>query len=126
MAKNERLSILKMIESGRLTAEEGLGLLEALDSPRQGGPAGGANDSRRVRLVVTELGSGRRRAQLNVPVSLVDMVLRLTARVAGRPGPDGGGFDPRSIAAAVHKGSGGRILDLTDDIENVHLEVFVE
>ncbi len=128
--ENEKLSILKMVESGRITAEEGLRLLAALEAPKR--PEGG-RDSREVsrgphhlRILVTELSSGRRRADANIPMPLVDLALRLAARsansirVAGRP------IDPEEILRAAHEGSIGRVLGVTDDDENVKVEFFLE
>jgi hypothetical protein len=127
MTDTERLSILKMIEAGRLTADEGIRLLDALDtSKREPGEKSG-REPQRLRVVVTELGSGRRRAQASVPLSLVEVGLRLAARgvtgvvrIAGQP------VDPATILDAVRSGTQGRILDIVDDQENIKAEVFLE
>lgn len=129
--ENDKLSILKMIETGRVTADEGLRLLEALEAPKREDGGRGARESargpRRVRILVTELGSGRRRADANLPMPLVDLALRLAARganssirIGGRP------VDPEDILRAAHEGIRGRILDIIDDAENVKVEVFLE
>lgn len=121
---NQKLSILKMIESGRVTAEEGLKLLDVVDGPRRR-PL--SRDFRRVRILVSELGSGRRRAQANLPLSLVDLGLGLAARaanrsisIAGRP------IDAQDLRDAIRTGGPGRILEFSDDEENVRVEVFIE
>lgn len=133
MAENDKLSILKMIETGRITADEGLRLLEALEAPqREGQPRPGRHgredlpEPKRVRIQVSELGTGRRRIDANLPMPLVDLALRLATRsarsinVAGRP------IDPDEIWRAAHEGARGRVLNLEDDDENVKVEVFVE
>jgi len=122
--EREKLTILKMIEEGRVTAEEGLRLLEVLEGPERPSPP---REPRRLRLTVTELGTGRRRVQLNVPVSLVDLGLRVAARSANRFMRVGGHqIDLEAVAAAIREGGVGRILDLTDEVENVRVEVFLE
>jgi hypothetical protein len=124
MESDERLAILKMIEAGKVTAEEGLRLLEALGRSRRGSAR---PDPRHLRLLVSELGTGRRRAQLNVPFSLVEIGLRLAARGMSRTVRLAGQeMDVESLAAAIRDGGPGRVLDLTDDVENVRVEVFVE
>jgi len=122
--EQEKLAILKMIEKGRVTAEEGLRLLEVLEAPERPSPP---REPRRLRLTVTELRTGRRRVHLNVPVSLVDLGLRLAARTANRFVRVGEHeIDPEAVAAAIREGGVGRILDLTDEVENVRVEVFLE
>ena len=121
---DEKLSILKMIESGRVTAEEGHSLLAALDSPKR---EASGSAPRRFRVLVTELGTGRRRANVQVPISLVDLVLRLTPRSADRTvGIFNQRVEVETLLDAVRSGVVGRILDMSDDSENVRLEVFVE
>lgn len=127
MVENEKLSILKMVASGRLTAEEGLRLLEALGPPKRQEDEGGARPARRLRVTVTELGTGRRRAQANLPMPLVDLALRFVARSAGSfVNVAGHRVDADTLLEAVHDGTPGRVLDLVDDRENVKLEVFLE
>jgi len=120
----EKLSILKMIEEGRVTAEEGLRLLEALDTPRRG-PARPA--ARRLRVRVSELGTGRTRAQVNIPLDLVDLGLRWAARSVNRRIRIGEiEIDPKRLSAAVRRGDVGRLLDYTDDDENARVEIILE
>lgn len=127
MAENEKLSILKMIESGRLTADEGLRLLEALDGPKREPGTRGGREANRLRIMVTELGSGRRRAQANLPMALVDLALRLAARSADNSlNIAGQRLDLAAVLEAMHSGTLGRILDIVDDRENVKVEVFLE
>ncbi len=127
--EDERLSILKMIETGRVTAEEGLRLLEALDAPRReaGEREPRPREPRNVRVLVTDLASGRRLSQAAVPVALVELALRLATRGASRSVSIGGKpVDAGLVLEAVRRGADGRILDLTNDEENVRVEVFLE
>lgn len=122
----EKLSILKMIASGRVTAEEGLRLLDALDGPRREA-APQPREARRLRVVATDIATGRRRAQVNVPVGLADLVLRLATRYAcGSFRVAGEDIDPKTVLAAIHDGTLGCVLEATSPEEGVKVEVFVE
>jgi len=123
--EEERLSILKMVEEGRVTAEEGLKLLNALDPPRRGEMRLRA---RRLRVRVSELGSGRTRAEVNIPIELAELGLKLAARLLNRGVIRVGrrAVDPEELAQAVRHGELGRVLGYTDDDENARVEVFLE
>jgi len=57
----------------------------------------------------------------------VDLVLRLTPRSADRTvGIFNQRVEVETLLDAVRSGVVGRILDMSDDSENVRLEVFVE
>ncbi|MEI7646059.1 MAG: hypothetical protein WCJ55_17455 [Chloroflexales bacterium] len=76
---SERNRILKMIESGQVSADEAAQLLDAL------GPAPRPADrqhARMVRVRVTNLHTGSQTANVTIPVSLVNVGLRLGARLA--------------------------------------------
>ncbi len=121
-----------MIETGRLTAEEGLRLLEALNAPKREpggrGEAGQTREPNRVVIHVTELGTGRRRVQADLPMALVDLGLRALARSANRSTINIAGepIDPEALRQAARSGARGRVLYLVDDQENVKVEVFLE
>jgi len=117
-----------MIQTGRVTAEEGLRLLDALDRPARSPSRGvGRSQARRLKLLVSELGTGRRRTQINIPIALVELALRMaarsgnrTVRLAGRE------IDPETLFSAIRTGNHGLVLDLVDDEENIKVEVFLE
>ena len=77
----ERLQILKMIENGRISAEEGARLLEALEKsmPKEGSDQG-STPRRWFRVRVTDMRTGKRKAVVNIPLGLVDVGLKLGAR----------------------------------------------
>jgi len=130
--ENQRLTILKMLERGRLTAEEALRLLEALDATGGTGRhrvrgAAAAGPAPRLRLSLVELDTGRSRAEAVLPASLVEFFLRLgllgpggTFRVAGQR------LSGDLLLDALREGATGRILAVTDHDQNVRVEVFLE
>jgi hypothetical protein len=117
----ERLKILKMIEDGKITAEEGAQLLAALaDSRRtQPLPAGGA---KWFRVRVTDTATGKARVNVNLPMSLVNVGLKMSARFA----PNLDQEQLAVIAEALKSGSLGKIVDVVDEEAGEHVEVFIE
>jgi hypothetical protein len=124
MASNEeRLKILKMIDEGKITAEEGAKLLAALSESRKGArkvsirtSAGGA---RWLKVRVTDMVSGKAKATVNLPLGLVDAGLNIASKYA----PDVA-FD--ELVEAINAGAEGKIIDVYDEEDGEHVEIFIE
>ncbi|RKZ18822.1 hypothetical protein DRQ18_08145 [bacterium] len=71
--KEEKLRILKMVEEGKITAEEAERLLAALEKPQVSGTKAGW-------LKVRVWEKGKEVVKVNVPISLVKAALRLGGR----------------------------------------------
>lgn len=120
----ERMKILKMIEEGKLSAEEGTKLLAALSvkrplPPRAPGMPGGA---KWLRIRVTDTRSGRSKASVQIPLALVDAGLKIGAHFA----PEVEGVDMSNVMEALRSGMTGKIIDVTDDEDGEHVEIYVE
>lgn len=124
-SSEERMKILKMIEEGKLSAEEGTKLLAALSNkrvptpPRPPGLSGGA---RWLRIRVTDIRSGRSKASVQIPLALVDAGMKIGAHFA----PEVQGVDMSNVMEAVRSGMVGKIIDVTDDEDGEHVEIYVE
>jgi len=119
----ERMRILKMIEEKQVTAEEGVKLLAALKTA--GPDMQGQRDaprSRWLRVRVTDRGTGRSKVNVNLPLCLIDVGLKMGARFA----PDMADIDWNAIQAAIREGLQGRIIEVEDDADDERVEVFVE
>lgn len=120
----ERMKILKMIEEGKLSAEEGTKLLAAL-SERRGPPPrtpGMPGPARWLRIRVTDTRSGRSKASVQIPLALVDAGLKIGAHFA----PQVEGVDMSNVMEALRAGVTGKIIDVTDDEDGEHVEIYVE
>jgi hypothetical protein len=117
----ERLKILKMIEEGKISAEEGAKLLSALG---QGSAGGGraSGPARWLRIRVTDTRTGRSKASVQIPVALVDAGMKIGAHFA----PEVEGVDMSNVLAAMRSGMTGKIIDVTDEQDGEHVEIFVE
>ena len=120
----ERMKILKMIEEGKLSAEEGTKLLAALNvkrptSSRATGMPGGA---KWLRIRVTDTRTGRSKASVQIPIALVDAGLKIGAHFA----PEVDGVDMSNVMEALRSGVTGKIIDVTDEEDGEHVEIYVE
>ena len=124
----ERLQILKMIQEGKITAEEGAKLLQALRAGGKGDkgppnrPVMGTRDRRWLRVRVTDTRSGKNKVNVNIPMGLVNVGLRMGARFA--PNIDSVNYD--DLMTAIKSGQSGRVLDVTDEEAGERVEIFVE
>ncbi len=122
----ERMKILKMIEEGKISAEEGAKLLTALSEPHRG-PGGpsvprGTGSARWLRVRVTDIATGRAKAAVQIPIGLLDAGMKIGAHFA----PEMEGVDMGQIMEALHSGMTGKIIDATDEEDGEHVEIFVE
>ena len=122
----ERMQILKMIEEGTISAKEGAELLRALDKgkPRSQAPEPlkGSSNPRWFRVRVTDMENGRNKVNVNIPVGLVNVGLKMGARFA----PEVEGVDFEEIMEAIRSGQQGKIMDVTDEEGGERVEIFVE
>ena len=66
----DRMRILKMLEEGKINAEEAAKLLEALGGRAETGPAGKGERARWFRVRVTDTKTGRKKVNINIPLGL--------------------------------------------------------
>ncbi len=123
-SSEERMKILKMIEEGKITPEEGARLLSALSDGRQSSPfAGrGPGGGRWLRIRVTDIATGRSKASVQIPLGLMDAGLKIGAHFA----PEVEGVDMSNVMDAVRSGMTGKIIDVTDEEDGEHVEIYVE
>ncbi len=120
----ERVKILNMVAEGKLSAEEGAQLLKALQtaSGRAQAVGGGPGEPRILRVRVTSTESGRVKANINIPMSLINVGLRMGARFA----PDLEGLDFEEVMEAIRHGQRGKIIDVEDAEDGERVEIYVE
>ncbi len=124
----ERMQILKMVENKQITAEDAAKLLATLESQDRKSdtavpPPSPATQGRWFRVRVTDLKTGKRKVNVNIPLGLVDVGLKMGAKFA----PAGlEGLDMNQIMAAVKSGGEGKIVDVENEDESEHIEIFVE
>jgi len=119
----ERLKILKMIEEGKISAEEGAKLLGALNEsrkpPRKSSLRETTGGARWLKIRVTDMVTGKSKATVNLPLGLIDAGLNIASKYA----PDIA-FD--ELIEAVNAGAEGKIIDVLDEEDDEHVEIFIE
>ena len=123
----ERMKILKMIEEGKISADEGSKLLAALSDSRRGVPApprpsGAGGSARWLRIRVTDVRTGRSKASVQIPLALVDAGMKIGAHFA----PEVEGVDMSNVMDSIRMGVTGKIIDVVDEVDGEHVEIFVE
>jgi SHOCT-like protein len=122
----ERMKILKMIEEGKISAEEGAKLLAALSdnrhTPTPPMPPRGPGAPRWLRVRVTDVNTGRSKATVQIPLGLLDAGMKIGAHFA----PEVEGVDMKELMDALRSGMTGKIIDVIDEKDGEHVEIFVE
>ena len=121
----ERLKILTMIQEGKITAQEGLDLLNTLTetaAPTHEEGVSGRRPARWLRVRVTDTNSEKTRVNVRLPVSLMNAGVKMGAKFA----PEVEGMDMGVILNAIKDGELGKIVDVYDDEDGEHVEVFLE
>jgi hypothetical protein len=117
---DERNHILYMVETGKVTAAQAAQLLDTLELEPERPRVQSRNRSARVR--VTNLASNRQKVNVTIPVSLIQVGLRLGTRLA----PQLSGSALEDLLRAIESGATGRLLDLQDLEEGERVEIFAE
>lgn len=124
----ERKRILKLIQEGKITAEEGEKLLNALgssdsSSKRRPTPAQRSGKTARwVRVRVTDVATGKTKTTVNIPLGLIDWGLQIGAQYA----PEVGGLDLNQLSEMLDEGTMGKIVDVINEEDGEHVEIYVE
>lgn len=126
----ERLKVLKMVQDGKITAEMAAELLKALDSTskkkeaedKNSIPFSGRNSGRFFRVRVTDTDTGRTRVNVRLPLGMVNAGMRMGMRFS----PEVEGLDATRLAEALASGETGQIIDIYDDEDGEHVEVYIE
>jgi len=120
---DERMKILKMVEDDKLSVEEASRLLNALSrGSSDTRPATQEGDSKWMRIRVTDLDGGRAAVNVNLPMRLVSVALRLGAQFI----PEEEDINLEELAEALQAGLTGKIVDVIDEEEGRQVEIYVE
>jgi len=130
VSTEERMRILMMIQEGKISAAEGARLIEALDDLSQPTPPSpptlrgyeSGKKPRYLRVLITDTDTGKARVNVRLPVSLINSGMRMGARFA----PEIEGLDMEDLNAWMNSGEIGQIVDIFDEEDGEHVEVFLE
>jgi hypothetical protein len=124
-SSDERMLILRMVEEGKISAEDATRLLGALGTeeseaqPEMPEPEPmPMNNGRQLHVRVSSGATGREKVNVNIPLGLVDFGLRFVPRNSK--------VDAVAIREALRSGMTGRIVDVVDEEKGDRVEVFIE
>jgi hypothetical protein len=127
--ETEKLKILQMIQSGKITADQGIELLNACSTSESNtaglsaaSSGGRAPSAHWVRVIVTDMTSGKRRVNVRMPAGLVNTGTKFGARLS----IDRQNLDPAILRESIRSGKIGKILDVADDDEQERVEIYLE
>ena len=125
VTSEERMKILKMISDGKITAEEGSRLISTLSqrSETASKVAKRSLSNQMLRVRVTDMSTGKTKVNVNVPMKLVDAGLNIAAQ-----------FTPEmenaqmmeAVKEALAENMSGKIVDVVDEEDQEHVEIFIE
>jgi len=128
----ERLKILEMLQDGKINAEQAEGLLQALGEDKQGVDAadpekgmfsgGERGEKRWFRVRVTDTDTGKTRVNVRMPLGIVNAGFKMGRRFA----PEIEDLDISELMEMIRDGAEGRVVDVYDDEDGEHVEVFIE
>jgi hypothetical protein len=111
--------VLNMIAEGKINADEGLKLLQAMRSPRD---VVSTANNRWLHIRVSDLKSDRQRVNINLPTSWIEAGLKIGRNFA----PELKDVDWQQISDAMKSGNAGRLLEVEDLDDNQRVEIFVD
>ena len=118
MTEPDRTQVLKMVEAGQISPDEGIRLLNS--TIRSMPMADLANRWLHVR--VTDTSTQRPKVNVNLPLAWVAVGLRIGSHYS----PELKNLDLNEILEAIRSGSQGRIVEVEDAEDGERVEVFIE
>ena len=121
----ERLRVLKMLEDGKISAEEATQLLQAITSGGKGAGSGRASSGREprwLRVRITDTTTGQNKVSVNLPMGLVRTGIKMGARFV----PTDSEVDYDEIIAAIEGGETGKIIEIVDEEQGERVEIYAE
>ncbi|MBN2503602.1 MAG: hypothetical protein JXB38_22695 [Anaerolineales bacterium] len=116
----ERLKILQMIQDGKITAEDGAKLLAALtEGGRRQRPISRQTEARYMRVRVTDMVTGKTKVSVNLPLGLVGAGMNIASNFVPEMGIE-------DLSDAISAGVTGKIVDVIDEEDGEHVEIFIE
>jgi len=121
----ERMKILNMIREGKISAEEGAQLLSALgdsEKPARAQSTRASGEPRWFRVRVTDLVNGKTKVSVNIPFGLMEWGMQIGAQFA----PEVADLDFEQLKEMLESGVEGKVVDVIDEEDGEHVEIFIE
>jgi len=116
----ERMRILKMLEEGKINADEAAKLLAAVET---GGAKAGGGKKKLLKVLVMDGDKEKAKVNVNLPLDLIETCLQFIPKDA-KAKMEEKGIDIESIVKMVESGIEGKLVEV--DAENKHVIIAVE
>ncbi len=121
------MMILKMLQEGKIDADQAAKLLEALDAGKSGEKKEIKEEEedksgKWFRVRVSDALTGMQKTNIRIPIGLMNAGFRLGAQFS----PELAGMKSEEVMSAIKSGKKGLIIDVIDDEDNEHVEIFIE
>ena len=123
--EDERMMILKMLQEGKIDADQAANLLEALEAGKSGDKNAAPKQEKAgkwFRIKITDALTGSQKTNIRIPIGLVNAGIRMGTHFS----PELSGIQSDEILAAIKSGESGLIIDTIEDDDNEHVEIFIE
>lgn len=124
----EKMKILKMLEEGKITAEEAAELLEAInDNENQEltSKTRSKNKFKWMKIKVYDLVNNRLKVNLAIPYSLINLGMKIGGKFIPSELADAG-INLHEVLEALENGETGKIIDVYDEEDGEHVEISLE
>jgi hypothetical protein len=128
----EKRRILKMVEEGKISADEAAQLMEALESTAEepvtraaGQTAEGEEASRVLKIRVFNKGSEEPKVNLNIPLRFIGFLKNMIPQ-SEKEKIERRGFDLDELMDRAEHGSIGTIMDIEDDEDSERVLITIE
>jgi hypothetical protein len=114
-----------MVSEGKISAEEGARLLNAIashDRPERPARVDEALRGRWLRVRVLDMVTGKPKVNVSLPMGLVSVGLRLGAQFV----PELADIDLDEFMTVIEEGTQGKILEVEDPEDDERVEIFIE
>ncbi len=129
--KDERTKILQMVQEGKITPDEGIQLLDMLEGQekpesksedRPVSPRFSGGEGKWCRIHVSDMDTGRTKVNVRLPLGLINAGVKMGARFA----PEMKDMDFSEFIQAARSGDIGQIVEVDDEDDREHVEIFIE
>lgn len=129
MSEDERMMVLKLLKDGKITADEAAKLLETIEKTDPKKKKAQVEELEEIkgqgkffRVKITDATNGKIRANIRIPLSVMGAGAKFGAHFA----PQINGIESEDLMKAVRDGEVGKILDVFDEEDNEHVEIYIE
>jgi hypothetical protein len=119
----EKMQILKMIEDGVVSSEEGLKLLSALEEDEKTENLDGS----KVKFLKVKVvdPTGKTKVNIKIPISLVNVGIKIGKKFSPELQESMGGIEFDDIIKMIQDGAEGRLVDVESE-EGEIVQIYVE